>query len=427
VLLGNQSNEQFQLLHRRETLHLTRAFLSRFENFVGCDDVAIRNPEQLFPQRQPRPSGPTSINVPYPNSNFINGHQSTMAIEQQIDGLLRHVGLRVDHGLTPLSAALVVLAGVGALTAATFVLRLTQLFADVYVLPGQSVSKFGANKKDFSKATWAVVTGATDGIGREFALQLAKKGFNILLVSRSPEKLGAVAAEIEAATPGVRTKTQAIDFALGDERQYEGLQHTVKDLNIGALINNVGKSHNMPVNFAETAEDEMEDIIEINVVSILRVSRLIIPGMVARKRGLVLNLGSFAGQVTTPMLATYAGSKAFLSAWSQALGEELRRSNITVSLLNTYFVVSNMSKVRKASAMIPTPKQYVAQALKSIGRNGGAVGRPYTSTPWPMHAIVDWATSTILPRGWLLNYTYGQQVAIRKRAIRKAEKLAKSS
>ena len=299
------------------------------------------------------------------------------------------------------------LAGLGALTAGTFVLRLVQLLADVYVLPGKSVSKFGANKKDYTKASWAVITGATDGIGREFALQLAKKGFNILLVSRSPEKLGAVAGEIEAAAAGVKTKTQAIDFALGDERQYEALAHTVKDLNVGVLVNNVGKSHNMPVAFAETSEEEMEDILEINVVSILRVSRMVIPGMVARKKGLVLNLGSFAGQVTTPLLATYAGSKAFLSGWSQALGEELRRSNITVSLLNTYFVVSNMSKVRKSSAMIPTPKQYVAQVLKTIGRNGGAVGRPYTSTPWPMHALVDWATTFILPRGWLLSYSYG--------------------
>ncbi|PWY99966.1 NAD(P)-binding protein [Testicularia cyperi] len=358
------------------------------------------------------------------NGTWLPGSHSHF---QTFDNLLRNVGLRVEHGLTPLSASLLVLAGIGAYTAATFALRLTRVLADVYVLPGTSVTKFGANKKEPTKASWAVITGATDGIGREFALQLAKKGFNILLVSRSPEKLGAVAGEIEAASPGVRTKTQAIDFALGDEKQYEGLASAVKDLDIGVLVNNVGKSHNMPVHFAETAEDEMEDILEINVVSVLRVSRMIIPGMVSRKRGLVLNLGSFAGQVPTPMLATYAGSKSFLIGWTQALGEELRRSNITVSLLNTYFVVSNMSKVRRSSAMIPTPKQYVAQCLKTLGKNGGAVGRPYTSTPWPMHAIVDWATAFVLPRAWLLSYTYDQQAATRKRAIKKAQKALKSN
>lgn len=127
------------------------------------------------------------------------------------------------------------------------------------------------------------------------------------------------------------------------------------------------------------------------------------------------------------MLATYAGSKAFLIGWSQALGEELRRSNVTVSLLNTYFVVSNMSKVRRSSAMIPTPKQFVGQILKTLGKNGGAVGRPYTSTPWPMHALVDWATAHVLPRAWLLSYTYDQQQATRKRALKKADKAIKSS
>ncbi|PWN51089.1 hypothetical protein IE53DRAFT_361838, partial [Violaceomyces palustris] len=144
------------------------------------------------------------------------------------------------------------------------------------------------------------------------------------------------------------------------------------------------------------------------------------------RRGLILNIGSFAGQATTPLLATYAGTKSFLAAWSQAMGEELKRSNVQVQLLNTYFVVSALSKIRKPSAMIPTPKQYVAKALSSIGNPGGAIGRPYTSTPWPLHALVDWAIAFIFPRGWLLGFTHKQQLEIRKRAIRKSQKVNKS-
>lgn len=185
-------------------------------------------------------------------------------------------------------------------------------------------------------------------------------------------------------------------------------------------------SHDKPVTFAETDAAEMEDIVEINVVATLRVSRMVIPGMVSRKRGLVLNIGSFAGQATTPLLATYAGSKAFLIGWTQAMGEELIRSNVHVSLINTYFVVSKLSKVRRASAMIPTPKQYVKQVLAKIGRQGGAVGRPYTSTPWPAHGLIDWITTSILPKKLVLDYSYKQQVAIRKRALKKAEKAVKS-
>ncbi|EPQ26779.1 uncharacterized protein PFL1_05757 [Pseudozyma flocculosa PF-1] len=349
-----------------------------------------------------------------------------MKAAEVIDDALRHVGLRVDHGVTPLSASILLLAGIGAISAGTFLLRFARVLADCYLLPGTSLSKFGANKKQPGSGTWAVVTGATDGIGREFALQLAKKGFNILLVSRTPEKLGAVAGEIESACAGIKTRTQAVDFAQGDEKQYAALEETVRTLDVGVLVNNVGKSHDMPVPFAETPHDEMEDIVEINVVATLRVSRMVVPGMVERRRGLVLNVGSFAGQTTTPLLATYAGSKAFLSGWSQALGEELSRSNVVVSLLNTYFVTSKLSKVRKSSSMIPTPKQYVAQALAKVGRQGGAVGRPYTSTPWPGHALVDWATTYVVPRAWLLKFVYGQQVATRKRALRKAQKAVKA-
>ncbi|KAL9932138.1 hypothetical protein V8E36_008910 [Tilletia maclaganii] len=81
------------------------------------------------------------------------------------------------------------------------------------------------------------------------------------------------------------------------------------------------------------------------------------------ERGLILDIGSFAGQAPTPLLATYSGSKAFFIGWAQAPGEELERHRITVRILNTYFVVSNMGKVRKSSAVIPTPKRRPAHPL----------------------------------------------------------------
>ncbi|CAD6935883.1 unnamed protein product [Tilletia controversa] len=298
-----------------------------------------------------------------------------------------------------------------------------RVLAECYLLPGIPLATFGAKKKTPGNGTWAVVTGATDGIGREFALQLAKAGFNIFLASRSAEKLGKVAAEIELAVPGIKTKTEAIDFSRGDNREYDALQAGLADLTIGVLVNNVGKSHNLPVTFNETDPEEIREIIEINVTATLRVTKMIVPKMVEQKRGLIINMGSFAGQAPTPLLATYSGSKSFLIGWSQALGEELKRHRVTVQLLNTYFVVSNMSKIRKSSAMIPTPKQYVAQALKTVGNAGGAVGRPYTSTPWPMHALLDWVLEHVVPsKSMVLSYSHDQQQAVRKRALRKIQK-----
>ncbi len=333
---------------------------------------------------------------------------------------------KTDHGLTPVSARSSALRSSAPSLPEHSCFVSSRFSHGRLRAPRQARVQIRRQQEGLPQSSWAVVTGATDGIGRVFAIQLAKKGFNILLVSRSPEKLGSVAAEIEAASPGVRTKTQAIDFALGDERQYEGLEHTVKDLNIGVLVNNVGKSHNMPVTFAETTEEEMEDIIEINVVSVLRVfanDRSWYGGSQTRidpQPRLVCRSGHH------PMLATYAGSKSFLSGWSQALGEELSHSGVQVSLLNTYFVVSNLSKIRKSSAMIPTPSSMLrrcSRRLVATEARWQAVHRDSVA----MHALVDWATTFVLPRGWLLRYTYGQQVATRKRAIRKAEKAIKST
>ncbi|KAK0547805.1 hypothetical protein OC846_003829 [Tilletia horrida] len=295
-----------------------------------------------------------------------------------------------------------------------------RILAEAYVLPGVPLSTFGAKKKAPGTGAWAVVTGATDGIGYEFALQLAKAGFNVFLASRSAEKLGKVAAEIELAVPGVRTKTEAIDFSAGNDKQYDALEAALKDLPIGVLINNVGKSHDHPEFFHQTDEEEIRQIVEININATMRVTKIVVPGMIDRKRGLIINMGSFAGQVPTPLLATYSGSKAFLIGWSQALAEEVRRNGIRVQLLNTYFVVSKMSKVRRSSSMIPLPKQYVAQALRTLGNNVGAVGRPYTSTPWPGHALIDWALERVLPsKGPIFRSSYEARLRTRAKALKK--------
>lgn len=79
------------------------------------------------------------------------------------------------------------------------------------------------------------------------------------------------------------------------------------------------------------------------------------------RNGLILNIGSFAAMTSSPMLAPYAGSKAFLYTWSQALGSELEKHRIKVSLVNTYFVVSNLSKIRRSNFMTPTPKVFVRE------------------------------------------------------------------
>lgn len=112
-----------------------------------------------------------------------------------------------------------------------------------------------------------------------------------------------------------------------------------------------------------------------------------------RRRGLILSSGSFAGiTVVSPMLAPYAASKVFLASFSAALAAEVKGKGIDVETTNTHFVVSNMSKIRKSSMMVPTPKQYVKAVLSKIGLPCGALftGRPTLSTPYWSHSLLDW-------------------------------------
>jgi len=130
---------------------------------------------------------------------------------------------------------------------------------------------------------------------------------------------------------------------------------------VAPTVNNVGVSHEIPADFVDTSPEELAKIINVNVTATLRITSLIAPAMASRygspfpsslpwrnvahsyrlisKKGLILNMGSFAGAAPTPMLAVYSGSKAFLRTWSDALSAELAPKGVVVEHANTYYVV----------------------------------------------------------------------------------------
>jgi len=286
-------------------------------------------------------------------------------------------------------------------------------------------------RKYGKKGTWAVVTGASDGLGKEYAIQLAQKGFNLLLISRTASKLETLSTEIKQKYAGsnIDVKVLAMDFSKNQDGDYAKLKALVDGLDVGILINNVGQSHSIPVPFVQTPKDEIRDIITINCTATLRVTQIVAPGMVQRKRGLILTMGSFGGWLPTPLLATYSGSKAFLQQWSTALGGELAGSGVDVELCLSYLVTTAMSKVRKTSLMIPNPRQFVRAALGKIGRSGGAQNMAYTSTPYWGHALMQWWLENTLGIGGKVVVAKNKEMheSIRKRALRKAERDAKKA
>ncbi|KZT08503.1 3-ketoacyl-CoA reductase [Laetiporus sulphureus 93-53] len=320
------------------------------------------------------------------------------------------------------------LLALGAISFAKFAIKSLGVLLQTFVLSGNDLRKYGAGK-----GAWAVVTGASEGIGREFALQLAKKGFNVFVSARNAGALAALVAEIEQAGSGdrkVKAKSVIMDFSqLSDQAQWTRFENEVKGLDVGVLVNNVGRSHKAPIYFAEADTEEIEGILNININATMRVTRMVLPGMVERKRGLILNMGSFSGTgIPSPMLATYAASKAFLSTFTASLAAEVKNQGIDVQCLNTYFVVSNMSKIRKPNMTTPLPKDYVRSALQKIGLACGALwtGRPNVSTPYWSHALLDYLMNLIGWKQLFIGYTHNLHRDIRKRYLRKVARAAKS-
>lgn len=220
-----------------------------------------------------------------------------------------------------------------------------------------------------------------------------------------------------------------MDFSKDDQADYAKLAAIVAGLDVGILINNVGQSHAYPVPFTLTPHKEMRDIITINCLGTLEVTRLIAPGMAQRKRGLILTMGSFGGLLPSPLLATYSGSKAFLQQWSTSLASELKPQGVDVQLVLSYLVTSAMSKIRRPSAMIPNPRNFVKTTLAKVGLAGGARNAAFTSTPFWSHAIMQWwientigGASAVMVR---INRKFHED--IRVRALKKMERDAKKS
>lgn len=256
-------------------------------------------------------------------------------------------------------------------------------------------------------------------------MQLARAGYNIVLVSRTASKLSALESEIKTATPDVNTVSHAMDLGQNKQEDYSALEKILAGIGtISILVNNVGLSHSIPVTFVETSPQEMEQIITINCLATLKVTQMVLPRMLPQKRGLVLTMGSFGGLAPTPLLATYSGSKAFLQQWSTALASEVAKQGITVHFVQSYLVTSSMSKIRRSNWQVPTEKQFVRSVLSKIGRRGGSIGYMYTGSPWWSHALLASAMIGILGTmsGTLLEFNRKMHVSIRKRAMAKAER-----
>jgi uncharacterized protein len=175
---------------------------------------------------------------------------------------------------------------------------------------------------------WAMVTGASSGLGRGFATKLAADGMSLVLVSRSGGVLHDLADELRVAYGG------EVEVIVADLADPEARATVVADLetrDIEILINNAGFA--TWGEFAEENPARIAELVSLNCLALTLLSRAVVPGMIARGRGAIVNVASTAAFQPIPTMGTYAASKAFVLRLSLAMWQELRPAGVTVMAL----------------------------------------------------------------------------------------------
>ncbi len=222
---------------------------------------------------------------------------------------------------------------------------------------------------------YALVTGASSGIGECFANALAARRHNLVLVARSKDKLSRLAAELHAAH-GVRAEPLGSDLSMpgAAARLVEELRR--RHLTINLLVNNAG--FGARGEFWKLPLDRQAQMLRLNVQAVIEVAHLLLPAMIEKRAGAIINVSSIASFQPVPYTTTYGATKAFVTNFSLGLAEELRPYGVRVVTLcpggtKTNFFEAGQYGTRRIPFGLQPPEEVVEAALKALDRGGGLV------------------------------------------------------
>ncbi len=226
-----------------------------------------------------------------------------------------------------------------------------------------------------SQAEYALITGASSGIGEAFARALAARGKNLILVARSTEKLERMARELSARHAIAALPLPADLSVPGAASEIAGTIEA-RGLQVDLLVNNAGFGGRGE--FSKLPLDRQVEMIRLNVQAVMELTHLLLPAMVARRAGGLINVSSVTGFQPIPYAAAYAATKAFVTNFSLGLAEELRPHRIAVVTLapggtKTHFVEIGERSRAKFPGKPQSPEEVVRLALGKLDSGGGLV------------------------------------------------------
>nr|XP_043882799.1 testosterone 17-beta-dehydrogenase 3 [Solea senegalensis] len=239
-----------------------------------------------------------------------------------------------------------------------------------------------------STGEWAVVTGASEGIGRAYAFALAEQGMSVVIMSRTKVRLDQVAKEIGDKT-GQKVKVIVADFT--KENVFSEIEDQLRDLDIGVLVNNVGMLPSyVPSRFLECAELEktITKVINCNVKTLAKMCKIILPGMENRGRGVIVNVSSGVACIPFPLYTLYSASKVFVERFSQGLHAEYIDKGIIIQTVAPFGVSTRMAAYQQTNVVTLSPEDFVKSSLQYLRAGDKTHGSV-------CHAIMGWLLQSI--------------------------------
>jgi len=215
---------------------------------------------------------------------------------------------------------------------------------------------------------WTVITGATDGIGKEYAKQIAALGQNLVIVGRNSEKLATTKTEIEELKVECRTIQADLSKQTEIARAQAEVEKLCSELDCGVLIINAGVSYEHMDFYHDLSSQKLDCLVDVNCSALMMITQAFMKSRVEKKKGLIINISSTFGVIPAPFCSLYGATKAFVRHFSKSILYEYSGHNIQVQCITPGMVQTKMTGLKRSSFMAPTPKRFVQDALCSAGR-----------------------------------------------------------